>query len=60
MRSYYNDLARDMAVLPAERDEDGDPTGPWIDIDYAKSDAAIAEAAQIIEARMAERAAVQS
>jgi hypothetical protein len=42
--------------LPAELDEDGDPTGPWTCIDYEKSDAAIAEAARLIEAYNAAKA----
>ena len=46
------ELARDMAdPLPAERDEDGDPTGPWTRIDTSASDAVIVEVARIIEAR---------
>lgn len=53
------ELARDMADLPpVERDEDGEPVGPWSRIDCAASDAAIAEAARRIEARTAQPVAV--
>lgn len=56
MTAHLCDLAIDMAEpLPTQRDADGEPTGPWTSIDYAESDAAIAEAARRIEAGMAER-----